>query len=370
MRLLSSWFFVILLSGSLFAESPRDTDSPFRLALESVFYADNTEFMGNPFREGETLLGVNVRGYLGWSLGDMAEFQLGGFIDTRAGSEKAFELARPIVSLVIGPSDNQFILGTLKGSLNDEDSGPERIGYHNLLPPIQMEVIAFTRGAYENGLQWRFNRARLNHDLWINWQALNTPEHREKFDAGMVSMLHLFGPVSLAGQAHIVHQGGQLYSADQPVGDSFAGGGGILMDFDNSSSLGPWDNIAVELYGIASKHVPNRENKDSQLTGKGVFFRTTLRTGDWRLHGITWQAWDFIKDEGDPNYGFRFSNGEYDPQTGLGGSKKYTEIGLARIFRITEGLEAEASARLHWIDSDLNYSYQIRVLVDLGYAFN
>lgn len=370
MKHLSNWLIVILFSGSLFAQGPQDTDSPFRLAVESVFYADNTEFIGNPFREGETLLGVNVRGYLGWRLGDKAEFQLGGFIDTRAGSEKAFELARPIISLVIGPSDNQFIIGTLKGSLHDEGVGPERIGYHNLLPPIQMENIAFTRGAYENGLQWRFNRTRMYHDLWINWQALNTPEHREKFDAGLVSKMSLFGPVSLAGQAHIVHRGGQLYSANQPVGDSFAGAGGIIMDFDLSSSVCLLDNLSVELYGIASKHVPNRASENDQLSGKGAFLRTTLRTNNWRLHIINWQAWDFIKDEGDPNYGFRLTEGDYDPRVTFGGSKKYLETGLARIFRLTDGLEAEASARLHWIDSNMDYSYQIRVLVDLGYSFD
>jgi hypothetical protein len=41
--------------------------------------------------------------------------------------------------------------------------------------------------------------------------ALNTPEHRERFDAGARVHWRMAGPFSLPVQAHIVHEGGQLH---------------------------------------------------------------------------------------------------------------------------------------------------------------
>ena len=62
--------------------------------------------------------------------------------------------------------------------------GPDRGGPHALLPPLQRETlrsIAPTKRACSGT-----SRARGSpHSLWIEWQRLNTPEHRERFDGGL-----------------------------------------------------------------------------------------------------------------------------------------------------------------------------------------
>ena len=63
-------------------------------------------------------------------------------------------------------------------------AAPDLGGPHGLLPPLQVETLAFTR-PNEGGIQWQVASDRLDQDAWINWQRLNTEEHRERFDAGV-----------------------------------------------------------------------------------------------------------------------------------------------------------------------------------------
>ena len=48
------WF--AILAVSVHAYMPAE---PVTVKLQSVFYGDNTEFLSNPHRDGETLLGVH-----------------------------------------------------------------------------------------------------------------------------------------------------------------------------------------------------------------------------------------------------------------------------------------------------------------------
>ena len=96
-----------------------------------------------------------------------------------------------------------------------------------MLPPIQRERLAFDR-PYEAGLQWLFQGARLEHDLWLHWQRVNTAEHRERLDGGARLQWRLAHALALPLQVHIVHEGGQLYGAG-PVRDSVAVASGIVL---------------------------------------------------------------------------------------------------------------------------------------------
>ena len=137
-----------------------------------IFYGDNTEFR-NPFSEGETIFGTAARGEARIELGNGVRLAAGVFTNQRFGSDSAFELVRPVLALSVRGRRSTFIFGTLDTPRAGTPPGPDRTGPHGLLPPIQRERLAFDR-PYEAGLQWLFHGARLEHDLWLQWQRLNT----------------------------------------------------------------------------------------------------------------------------------------------------------------------------------------------------
>jgi hypothetical protein len=148
------------------------------LRSDLLLYGDNTEFR-NPFREGETIFGAAARVFADIELNPRVRVSLGAFGNQRFGSENAFERARPVISLTVVGRRSSFVFGTFPALPVTAPAGPDRGGPHALLPPLQRETLSFDR-PYEAGLQWRFARARLRHDVWLEWQRVNTPEHRER----------------------------------------------------------------------------------------------------------------------------------------------------------------------------------------------
>ena len=141
----------------------------------------------------------------------------------RFGSERAFESVRPVIALTVRGRRSTFVMGTFLQP--SAPVGPDRGGPHGLLPPIQRETLAFDR-PNEAGLQWTFDGPRVRHEAWINWQRLNTPSHRERFDTGLVASLRANRWLTVPVHLHVVHEGGQLH-AEGPVADSAALGTGV-----------------------------------------------------------------------------------------------------------------------------------------------
>lgn len=327
-----------------------------RISLESdlLFYGDNTEF-SNPFREGETLLGVHGRVYVDFDLNDKVSVKGGVFGNYRFGDVLAFEQGRPVLALTVRGGSSRFVFGTLETVRRREGPGPDRTTPHGLLPPIQVEVLSFER-PYEAGLQWLVDSPRLRQDAWINWQQLNTPAHRERFDAGLAGWLTVAPLLDLSYQAHIVHHGGQLFG-NGPVSDSVAYSAGLRFhgrppDFDDAS---------IEAHGVVTRDTPDREVEPPTQVGFGVFLRGALEKAGWRGHLIVWRASDTEKVEGDANYhelrldGTRFLN-----------IRDYAEIGLSRVFVPADGVEIEASGRFHRIENHYGYSYRVLAVAHLG----
>src|SRR5262245_41754181 len=178
-----------------------------RVTLRSdvLLYGDNTEFR-NPFREGETIFGAAARVFVETELSSNASLSLGGFGNQRFGSEQAFDLARPVIALTLRGRRSSFVFGTLPALAADGPMGPDRGGTHALLPPLQRETLAFDR-PYEAGLQWDLRSRRLRHSLWLEWQRINTEEHRERFDGGANAEIALNDHVAIPIQVHVVHEG-------------------------------------------------------------------------------------------------------------------------------------------------------------------
>ena len=324
------------------------------MRTDVMLYGDNTEFR-NPFREGETIFGAAIRPALDVSLNPRVTVTLGAVANQRFGGDSAFEIVRPVVSVAFRAGSSTFLMGTLPGPRAGLPDGPDRGGPHGLLPPLQRETLTFDR-PFEAGLQWTVAAPRLRQEAWINWQRLNTAGHRERFDAGINGAVGARRGVSLPFQLHIVHEGGQLYAAG-PVADSIGAAAGLML----SGALGPTAG-SLELYALASRDVPDREQPDRTKSGAGFFGRAAASRGEWRGHLLFWRGDDFIKDEGDRNYLSVRRDGRH-----YRGIRDYAETGLARTFQPARGVAFEASGRLHRVESHYEYSFRLLCIARLAW---
>jgi hypothetical protein len=337
---------IVMVAWQLHPGGRAHAQEHFSLYADVLFYGDNTEFR-NPFREGETIFGAAARGGLALELGPGVELSLGAFGNMRFGSEDSFEQVRPVISLAMKRRRSEFLFGTLRTPYAARVPGPDRAGPHGLLPPIQRETLAFDR-PYEAGLQWLFTGAAWQHDLWLNWQRLNTEEHRERFDAGANVRWRAASRVHLPFQFHLVHEGGQLF-ASGVVADSFAGAAGVELGGTLRGTAG-----ALELFGLASRYVPDREAPERSRSGAAFLGRGSVERGGWRAHLLFFRGDDFIKDEGDPNYLSIRRNG-----TRYRGIRDYAETGVTRTFALAKAVTLEVSARLHRVERNYEYSYRV-----------
>jgi hypothetical protein len=329
---------------ALFASTVNAQES-LTLRTDVLVYGDNTEFHG-PFREGETLFGATGRIFASIGIGDLVTIDLGIFGNHRFGGDR-FDRATPIARLTIAGPRSAVVLGTLTGWEPRYGAGPDRASPHGLLPPIQRDNLAFER-PYEAGLLWTRDAPRGRHEAWLNWQRLNDERHREQFDAGIAGRTALTQALSVGFQAHVVHEGGQLFSTG-PVADSAAYAAGAIVE----RRLGPFEAATFELWGALSRHVPDREGADD-VTGRGIFGRIGLERAGWRGHLIVWRACDFIKLEGDPNYhAVRLDGSRFRP------ARDYAEAGLTRTYRPAPGVAVEVSARGHRVEARYDYSFRI-----------
>jgi hypothetical protein len=323
------------------------------LTADLLFYGDNTEFR-NPFREGETIFGTAGQIAAAVDVNPRVQIRLGAFGNLRFGSDDAFESVRPVAALVVSGRRQTFVFGTFQPAQATLPEGPDRVGLHGLLPPLQVETLAFER-PYEAGLRWTSDTARLRHDAWINWQRLNTPAHRERFDTGITAAIGVRPWLEVPAQLHVVHEGGQLFAAG-PVADSVAVGTGVRL----TRRAGRFGALSITFMGLASRYVPDREEPSSKKSGAAMFTRAALQHEAWRAHLIVWRGDDFIKEEGDPNYQSIRRNGST-----YRGIRDYAETGLTRNFRLAPDIRLEASARLHRVEKHYEYSYRVLAIAGL-----
>ena len=348
---------VVLLSVLL--ATPAAAQSNVDLTARVTFYGDNTEF-SNPFREGETLLGTFASVFVDARVSERLVLRGGVFGNQRFGSDDSFDEARPVIALIVGSKQSHLILGTLdtlRRVRSGAEPGPDRTGPHGLLPPMQRETLAFER-PWEAGMQWVLDVPRVQQEAWVHWQRVNTSDQREVFDAGLTSRIPLRDALTLRGDVHLVHQGGQLSDgAAGPVADSVAAALGV----EAAGDVPPLDRLSLEGYALVSRHVPDRERENDSRTGFGTFIRAAVEERGWRAHLILWRASDYIKAEGDPLYQTLRRDG-----TRMRGLRDYAEAGLTRTFRLAPASFLEASVRWHRVENDYEYSFRIFAVAELA----
>jgi hypothetical protein len=337
---------ILLLCAALL---PSSASAQEQLAIRSdfLFYGDNTEFH-NPFREGETIFGAAVRATAEVGLNERVTISIGGFGNQRFGSEDAFEQVRPVLALTVKGRRSSFVFGTLPPRTSERPAGPDRDGPHELLPPLQRETLAFDR-PYEAGLAWTFTGSDLQHHFWLEWQRLNTSEHRERFDGGLRTSYRVTNVLTIPLQFHVVHEGGQLHQSGA-VADSGAVATGAIL----RGTIARHYAVTLDLLGLASRHVPDRSVPQLSLDGTGFFGRAAAERAGWRGHVIFWRGRNFIKDEGDLNYMSVDRSGDR-----YRGTRDYSEAGLTRRFTLARAAVLDVSGRLHRVEGRFEYSFRI-----------
>jgi hypothetical protein len=348
MRLVAAVAALLLATGILPASGQTWT-----AGADFLFYADNSEFT-NPFTVGDTQLGTAARAFLEAKLSDAATLRAGLFVKGRYGSHEFVEEIEPVIALELQKSSSRFIFGSLDTSAwRVERRGPDQDTPHGLLPVLQRETLTFER-AHEMGLQWRVAATRVDHDTWINWQRLNTKNHRERFDAGVRTRVAKTGNLALHAQWHIVHEGGQLFDSG-PVRDYQAGAAGVEWQL----SRDPW-RVVLDGYAVGTRAVLDRDSAEASENGGGVFMRGAVTRSAWRVHLIAWRSRDMLKDEGDPNYLMQRRDGSWFRKT-----RDYGEFGITRHFTPAPTVAFDVCARLHRIESHYEYSYRLVARVRL-----
>ena len=344
------------------AQTPAPSDRPpITLELRSFIYADNTEFLENPYRLGETLLGAQVRADLVFPLSSKARFLGGMQSNSVGGDDDPFEKFRPVVALELDNRFGTFTIGTIRSGQLGRAPGvglwPEESGPHGLVPAIQLDTLSMTR-SYEFGVQMLKRSGAVQYDGWMAWQRLNTAEARERIDAGVnghaVVLQRARLRVRALGQLHVVHEGGQLFDAGT-VGDSLGGGAGAGVDVDVAGGT-----ARVEGLGLVSKHDPDRGNQARRLNGSGSLVKLIFDRNDWHGLFMTWQGSHVITWEGDPNYGSLPLAG------GLVASRDYKELSASRRIVLSPQASLLTNLRFYRIDGDWDYAYRVVAAIQLS----
>lgn len=338
---------LLVLTTLLVARGAGAQSTDYSFAATATFFGDNTEFF-NPFRTGQTLIGTNATVVGEARLNQRLAIRGGVFGLQSFGADRSLDQVRPVLSLVIGPPQSRLILGTLETVRRADGPGPDRTSPHGLLPPLQIETLAFER-PWEAGLQWLFTSKSLSHDAWLHWQRINHHDQREVFDTGYTGRLRVSRTIGIRGEVFLVHQGGQL-SAQGIVADSFA----TAIGLDVGGPVGAFTRVGFEANVLASRFVPDRATPSDSRSGFGTFLRVSAERSSWRGHAIVWRGDDFIAREGDPMYQSRLSNG-----TGYRFVRDYSEAGLTRVFPLADRSWLEASVRAHHVEQHYEYSFRI-----------
>ena len=344
----------ILIAGCLLlARGAAGQDVDYSLDATVTFYGDNTEFF-NPFRDGETTIGTHVFVVGEARTSDRLAIRAGAFGNQRFGSRDAFEELRPVFTLAVGGARSRLLLGTIQTGRRAQGIGPDRGGPHALLPPLQVETLAFTR-PWETGIQWLLDTPRVKHESWVHWQRVANSHQRERIDAGLVSRVKVHRAITLGGDFFIVHEGGQLTS-NGPVGDSIAGS----LGGEVGGAAGSLDKLSLEAFIIASRSDPNRADDSRTRAGLATFLRVNAEKARWRAHAILFRGDDFLAAEGDANYLSVRMNG-----TAFRNLRDYGEVGFTRLFPLAPESWLEASVRGHRVEQHYDYSFRILAVAKL-----
>lgn len=311
-----------------------------------AFYGDDTEFF-NDFREGQTLLGTWASTWLELRPGPRTSLRAGVFLNEFFSEDGELDPVLPILGFRYRGRLHDVVLGTL-----------ETVERHGLADPLEDRALELTR-PLESGAQLLLHTARLDSDLFVNWQKLNTPEHREAFDYGLVTRARLAAILDIDLQVHGEHHGGQLYDHG-PVLNNVAFAGGLTLH----GELRGLGDSSAQLLLFGSRTTRAGRSPPRPESGRGLFLRVAARPAPrLEIFAIVWKGRDYDAVDGDNHY----SSTGIDPNFYLP-ERRYQELGGRYRWRSGRRLDYDLQARLHRVEAEVDWSvrFVVRAEVRLG----
>ncbi|MBN1128708.1 MAG: hypothetical protein JXA71_06960, partial [Chitinispirillaceae bacterium] len=148
-----------------------DTVPVFRevgIASETAVFLENIEY-NNSYRKGETVFGALEKGRFIFRPVHSADVAIGICALRRFGDERFLSRAIPLLRVRLFMPNWSFALG----EIDAQDC-------HGLPDLLYRRERRYDPGT-EEGAQFRIQTARTAIDLWVHWDSLNSPLHRERF---------------------------------------------------------------------------------------------------------------------------------------------------------------------------------------------
>jgi hypothetical protein len=250
---LTGVLYAVIFNGHLFGNDtsclPACT-KVFGISGETALYIDNIEY-STRYRTGETMFGASAACRFFWKPSEHMRFAAGVFCLRRFGDERFLARSLPLFCAQYESDRVLFVIGELFSS-----------DAHQLPDLLYRQEYSFDPGI-EEGIQMRLRMRHFSQELWVAWDSLNTPSHREHFTAGSVSIISVADfsfPVFITAE----HHGGELYDIPgQPVQERFGGAAGVSASHRVQSGL---NRVFGQLLITGSVY---RVRSEVQGTGRG-----------------------------------------------------------------------------------------------------
>lgn len=256
------------------------------IKLDSYSYFVNLEYSGEAtkYREGQTFFGQHLILGLVYRPHETVKFTAGGFFGRTFGHDDELEEIQPYLQFAWKPNEH-FELTF--GNLNRDR--------HTFLDAIFDDTLHLERRPTETGFELFGAYKWLTQSAWINWQAINTEAHREKFDVGAITNVDL-NYVILDFQFHWSHRGGQLFDNGPLTNDlTTALGAKVLLPIPGL------DEAGVSGHWLHSYWKPD-SLIDESFSGDGAEFGAWLTYKGYKLWVTYWTGDNFWTEDGDPFY--------------------------------------------------------------------
>jgi hypothetical protein len=186
-------------------------EGAIRFRVENNNFLKNNEYF-NHFTEGITYFGSQIQPELTYAFSDKARLTAGCFLRYYYGKEK-FNSVLPVFTFDYNPLPGvKLTIGQLNGLLA-----------HRLIEPIYSTDNYFKRNP-ENGIEFDFNRSRIQSGIWISWDHFILPgdNSKEEISGGLNTSWKILAyprksNLRLNVQAIIHHYGGQVDASDSPL---------------------------------------------------------------------------------------------------------------------------------------------------------
>jgi hypothetical protein len=225
--LVSALFFAC--APSAFATETATTTRSLILRTEVMPVVLDYELPGHPNTRGRGHVGIVSRASLLWRHDQYFSLEAGAMLRVPFAHDFWEELgALPILSLVVLPFDHVLLrFGTLDDrhgyhpALVDEDRYRYGRNYEEsynrgIVPEAHRDLGGDPFMPAEHGMQLKVASELLHGEVFLDWELLETEEHREKFAFGILAGLtHEWVDVDF--QFRLIHYGGELFTKADPI---------------------------------------------------------------------------------------------------------------------------------------------------------